>query len=167
MKTIRRVKKVGTSVPAKQVDETKPVIDLEAIRKQVLEKSAELIQLSSLRLNLSKREEEMKSAINDIMKSTGLAEATGTVMVDGKNVNVTASMKSSTRQSIDIDKLTGMLTPEQFKQCASVTLKTANEVLPKALIDQCVTVTTSHATVSVSGDKGFPVPEVTLLLITV
>lgn len=122
-----------------------------------------LAQASVLRLELEKKEAAAKEAINRLMKRDKIPFLAGNFSLGGTKVNYEVSMEKSTSTAIDIEKLTKMLTPSQFKQCATVTLKAAKEVLPQALVDKCSFTKTRPAVAKIKFSKGYPVPEVKLL----
>lgn len=133
-----------------------------AAKKEIIALSKKSVQATALRLDLSKQEEQCKSEINRLMSENGFTEVDGEVTMAGCKVFLTVEMKETSVTSLDLDKLTALLTPEQFKQCASVTQKAASEVLPKGLIDKCLVAGAPRISYSVKASKGFPVPEIKL-----
>lgn len=131
-------------------------------QKAIIAAAKEQVQLTALRLDIAKKEEAAKAKIEELMREHKFTEVDGTVTMDGKKVNITVEKKVVAISSIDVEKLTGMLTPEQFKQCAKVTIKDAKEVLPQALIDKCLVSGSERVSYAVNAGKGFPVPEVKL-----
>jgi hypothetical protein len=134
----------------------------ESAQKEIVSLAKQAVQLTALRLNLAKQEEDAKKKIDALMSEHGFNEVDGNVTMDGRKVSITVEKKETQVSSLDVDKLAGMLTPEQFKQCAKVTQTDAKKVLPQALIDKCIVVGEPRVSYAVKADKGFPVPEVKL-----
>lgn len=133
-----------------------------AAQKEIIALSKQSVQATALRLDLTKQEDSCKKEINRLMSEHGFTEVDGTVTMAGCKVSITVEKKETSTSSLDLDKLTAMLTPEQFKQCASVTQKAASEVLPQGLIDKCLIAGLPRISYAVKASKGFPVPEVKL-----
>ena len=119
-----------------------------------------LVQASSMRLQLQKIEEECKEKLLAEMNSKGLKTFEVKTTVNGRPITLTGEITESTQTSVDIEKLTALITPEQFQQCAKVSLKDAKEVLPGGLIQQCTSTTKGNPTLKVKAKGSIVVPDV-------
>ena len=78
--------------------------------------------------------------------------------MDSRKVTLAIERGETSTSSIDVEALIAFLTPEQFKQCASVTAVAAKAVLPQALVDKCTVAGLPRVSYKVKASKGFPVP---------
>ena len=161
-KTTRQVNRAPIAPVEEPVVETLAKKVPIALQREIAAESAIFLQAGAIRLEMSKKEEQAKLKLTELLGATGLTYFEALFRVNDLSVRAELEMKSGQSSSIDIDKLTKMLTPAQFKQCASVTLKAAKEVLPQSLIDQCLIVTTTPAVLKVKASKGFPSPAIEL-----
>ena len=121
-----------------------------------------LIQLTAVRLQVAKQEEQLKADLDKLMTDSKLETAEGVVMLDGRKVHLAVNKKQVSVTSLDITKLSSMMTHEQFMSCASITQTAAKKVLPQSLIDQCLVAGEPRISYAVTADKGHPVPQVKL-----
>lgn len=119
-----------------------------------------LVQASAMRLQLQKIEDECKTAIMSEMSSKGISSFESKITVNGRQVVLKGDMSVSSTTVVDTELLASLITEEQFKQCAKVSLKDAKEILPSAVVDKCSSVKTGNPTLKVKADGSMIVPEI-------
>ena len=132
-----------------------------ALMKQAGDQVKVLMQAAAVRLAMEKTEASAKAELVRLMSLAKMTGLEGSVEVKGEKVYWETKLEPRQSTGVDIDKLTTLITPEQFKQCAKVSLTDAKQILPQALIDQCSVVVTSEPSFKFKAGKGCPVPEVT------
>lgn len=149
---------------------TQPVVaERKLVRKQqptIQSKAAEFasayLQAAAARLAMSKVEADAKQKLMSLMEENDLLTLDGQFLVGTANVNFSANINVASSTVIDVEELTKHLTPDQFLQCAKVTLSAAKQVLPQSVIDQCSTVVQGEPSLKITA-KGVPTPVTTIL----
>lgn len=121
-----------------------------------------LVQLQALRLEVSKQEKAAKEELHQMMLDAGNTQFEITIQMNNAPVTIRGESKTRLVTVIDTEKLSKLMTEEQFKSCAKVTLKDAKEVLPEAMISKCSTSEESSPSLTVKAVGNLSVPEIHL-----
>lgn len=146
-------KKKVSKVEAAGVQQSEESVNISKLARR-------LVQASAMRLQLQKIEDECKTAIIAEMEDKKMKNFESKVTVNGRSVTLKGEVTVSTTTVVDVELLTSIITPEQFKQCAKVSLKDAKDILPSALVDKCSSVKTGNPTLKVKAEGSLIVPEI-------